>query len=112
MCYGLNVCGSLKRSAINFMGIPLCVICCFSLAAFNTFCLCVIFVSLINIFLTCFSLCLSCMGFYGLPGLDRLFPFLYMEVLDYNLLKHFLVYFLFIFFSDPYYLNVGALNVP
>jgi len=52
------------------------------------------------------------MGFYGLPGLDRLFPFLYMEVLDYNLLKHFLVYFLFIFFSDPYYLNVGALNVP
>ena len=30
------------------MGIPLCVICCFSLTAFNICCLCLIFVSLIN----------------------------------------------------------------
>ena len=30
------------------MGIPLCVICCFSLAAFNICSLCLIFVSLIN----------------------------------------------------------------
>ena len=30
------------------MGIPLCVICCFSLAAFNSCSLCLIFVNLIN----------------------------------------------------------------
>ena len=26
---------SIERSAVSLMGIPLCVICCFSLAAFN-----------------------------------------------------------------------------
>ena len=31
------------------MGIPLCVICCFSLAAFNICSLCLIFVNLINV---------------------------------------------------------------
>ena len=40
------------------MGIPLCVICCFSLAAFNICSLCLIFVNLIN-------MCLGviCLGF-------------------------------------------------
>ena len=40
------------------MGITLCVICCFSLAAFNIFSLCLIFVSLINMCLVVF-----CLGF-------------------------------------------------
>ena len=40
------------------MGIPLCVICCFSLAAFNTCSLCLIFVNLINMCLGVF-----CFGF-------------------------------------------------
>ena len=40
------------------MGIPLCVICCFSLAAFNICCLCLIFVNLINMCLGVF-----CLGF-------------------------------------------------
>ena len=40
------------------MGIPLCVICCFSLAAFNICSLCLIFVNLINMFLEVF-----CLGF-------------------------------------------------
>ena len=40
------------------MGIPLCVICCFSLAAFNICFLCFIFVSLISMFLGVF-----CLGF-------------------------------------------------
>ena len=35
------------------MGIPLCVICCFSLAAFNICSLCLIFVNLINM---CFGI--------------------------------------------------------
>ena len=38
------------------MGIPLCVICCFSLAAFNTCSLCLIFVNLINMCLGVFHL--------------------------------------------------------
>ena len=40
------------------MGIPLCVICCFSLAAFNICSFCLIFVNLINICLRVF-----CLGF-------------------------------------------------
>ena len=40
------------------MGIPLCVICCFSVAAFNICCLCLSFVSLINM---CFRV--FCLGF-------------------------------------------------
>ena len=40
------------------MGIPLCVICYFSLAAFNIFSLCLIFVNLINMCLGVF-----CLGF-------------------------------------------------
>ena len=38
------------------MGIPLCVICCFSLAAFNICSLCLIFVNLINMCLAVFHL--------------------------------------------------------
>ena len=38
------------------MGIPLCVICCFSFAAFNICSLCLIFISLINICLGVFHL--------------------------------------------------------
>ena len=38
------------------MGIPLCVICCFSLAAFNIGSLCYIFVNLINMCLGVFHL--------------------------------------------------------
>ena len=38
------------------MGIPLCVICCFSLAAFNICSLCLIFVNLINMCLVVFHL--------------------------------------------------------
>ena len=40
------------------MGIPLCVICCFSLAAFNICSLCLIFVNFINMCLGVF-----CLGF-------------------------------------------------
>ena len=35
---------SIERSVVILMGIPLCVICCFSLAAFNICSLCLIFV--------------------------------------------------------------------
>ena len=47
---------SIERSAVILMGILLCVICCFSLAAFNICSLCLIFVNLINMCLGVFHL--------------------------------------------------------
>ena len=47
---------SIERSAVILMGIPLCVICCFSLAAFNMCSLCLIFINLINMCLGVFHL--------------------------------------------------------
>ena len=47
---------SIERSAVILMGIPLSVICCFSLAAFNICSLCLIFVNLINMCLGVFHL--------------------------------------------------------
>ena len=47
---------SIERSAVILMGIPLCVICCFSLATFNICSLCLIFVNLINMCLGVFHL--------------------------------------------------------
>ena len=46
----------MERSAVILMGIPLCVICCFSLGAFNICSLCLIFVNLINMCLGVFHL--------------------------------------------------------
>ena len=47
---------SIERSAVILMEIPLYVICCFSLAAFNICSLCLIFVNLINMCLGVFHL--------------------------------------------------------
>ena len=56
-CHSLPVCRvSAESSAVNLMGMPLYVICCFSLAAFNIFSLYLIFDSLINMCLGVFLL--------------------------------------------------------
>ena len=47
---------SAEKSANIFMGIPLDIICCFSLSAFNIFSLNLIFVSLIDVYLGVFHL--------------------------------------------------------
>ena len=47
---------STERSTVILVGIPLCVIHCFSLAAFNICSLCLIFVNLINMCLGVFHL--------------------------------------------------------
>ena len=60
---------SIERSALILMGIHLCVICCFFLAAFNICSLCLVFVNLINMHLGCFILGLSCLRLSGLLGL-------------------------------------------
>ena len=102
---------SIERSAVILMGIPLCVICCFSLAAFNICSLCLIFVNWLICVLGCFALGLSCLGLSGFLGLGWLFPSHFREVFNCYLLKYFLMVFLFvIFFWDFYDLNVGAFN--
>ena len=48
-CHSFLACRvSIERSAVILMGIPLCVTCCFSLAAFNICSSCLTFVNLIN----------------------------------------------------------------
>ena len=56
---------SIERSAVILMGIPLYVICCFSLAAFNICSLCLIFVNLINMCLGVFHLRFILFGSLG-----------------------------------------------
>ena len=95
------------------MGVPLYVICCFSLVTFNNFSLSLIFVSLITVCLGVFLL-----GFI-LPGtslrfLDLIDYFLshIREAFNYNLFKYFLNPFVFLFFFwNPYNSNVGAFHV-
>ena len=90
------------------MRIHLCVICCFTLAAFNICSLCLIFVNLINISPWVYpiwnSLCFLDLGDYFLPH--------FREVFNYYILKDFLMVFLFVFFFwDSYNSNVGAFNI-
>ena len=56
-CHSLLACRvSAERSAVKCMGFPFYVTCCFSLAAFNIFSLCLVFVSLISMCLDMFLL--------------------------------------------------------
>ena len=65
---------SIERSAVVLTGIPLWVICCFSLVAFNICSLCLIFVNLINMCLAVFRLGFILFGPLGFLGLGWLFP--------------------------------------
>ena len=93
------------------MGIPLCVSCCFSLAAFNTCSLCLIFVNLINMCLGVFRPWVypvwDSLGFLDLS--DYFLPH-FREIFNYYL-KYFLMVFLFVFFWDSCDSNVGAFNI-
>ena len=111
-CHFLLACRvSAENSTVRLKGVPLHVICCFSLFAFNIFSLYLIFDSLINMCLGMFSLTLSCMGISVFPGLDYFLSHV-REVCLYNFFKYFLRPFLFLyFFWDPYYSNVGAFSV-
>ena len=56
-CHSLLACRvSAEKSAVNFMGVPLYIICHFSLAAFNNFSLSLIFAYLITMCLGVFLL--------------------------------------------------------
>ena len=94
------------------MGIPLYVICCFSLAAFNISSLCLIFVNLINMCLGVFCLGFILFGTLGFLDFGDYFLPHFREVFNYYLLKYFLMIFLFVFFFwDSYDSNVGAFNI-
>ena len=94
------------------MGIPLCVICCFPLAAFNSCYLCLIFVNLINMCLGVF-----CLGFilFGTLWVSWTFvtisfPILgkFSAIISSNISSW--PFFLF-FFWDSYDSNVGAFHI-
>ena len=78
------------------MRIPLCNF-CFSLAVFNTFCLCLIFTNLINMCLVMFPLVFIFMGLWAFLIRVVIFLFLIREVFYYNLLKYFLMPYYFPF---------------
>ena len=113
-CHSLLACtGSAEKSAVNLMGIPLCVICWSSLASFSNCSLCLIFVNLINVSWPVYFwvyFVWDSLGFLDMAG--QFLPYV-REVFDYNLLKYFFMPFLFLlFFCNPYNSNVGAFNVP
>ena len=110
-CHSLLACRlSAERSVVKHMGFPLYVTCCFSLAAFNILCVQSLLVWLVCV-LVCFSLGLSCIGFFVPLGFDY-FLFHVGEIFNYNLYKHFLILFLFLFFFwDPYNSNVGVFDM-
>ena len=56
-CHSLLACReSAEKAAVKYMGFPLYIPCCFSLAAFNILSLCQVFVSLISMCLGVFLL--------------------------------------------------------
>ena len=112
-CHSLLACRvSAERSAVNLMGIPLHVICCFSFAAFNNFSLYLFLIVWLICVLACFSLDLSCMGLCpSCTWVTISFPLLrkFSTIISSN------IFLVPLFFSssfwDPYNLNVGTFNV-
>ena len=95
------------------MGVPLYVICHFSLVAFNHFSLPLIFVSLSTMCLSMFLLGFTLPGtFLCFLDLGDYFLFHVREIFHYNLFEYFLRPFLsLLFFWDTYNSNVGAFSV-
>ena len=93
------------------MGIPLCVICCFTLAAFNIFSLCLIFSSLINVSWGVSPWVYPVLDSLGFLGLGDYFLLHFREVFNCYLLKYFLMPFLFVFCWSTYDSNVGMFNI-
>ena len=103
---------SAEKSAVNLMGVPLYIICHFSLFAFNNFSLSLTFANLITMCLGVFLLGFILYGTVRFLDLGGYFLSHVREVLDYNLFKYFLGCFLSLFsFWDPYNENVVVFNV-
>ena len=94
------------------MGIPLYIICCFSLAAFNIFSLYLIFDILINMCLGVFLLGFILYGTLCFLDLIDYFHSHIREIFNNNHFKYFVSLFLFLFFFwNPCNSNVGVFNV-
>ena len=79
-CHSLLACRvSVERSAVILMRIPLYVIFCFSLAAFNICSLCLIFVGLINICLGVSHLGFTLFGTLWASWISYLFIFIWLH---------------------------------
>ena len=79
------------------MGMLLCVICCFSLAAFNIYSLCLIFVNLIYMSWSVLPWVYPVWDPLGFLDLGDYFLPHFREVFNYYLLKYFLMPFLLVF---------------
>ena len=95
------------------MRIPLCIICCFSLAAFKIFSLCLGFINLFNICLRIFlSWIYPVWDYLGFLDFSGYFLPHFREIFNYYLLAYFLMPFPFVFFCwDSYDSNVWAFNI-
>ena len=103
---------SIERSAVILMGIPLCVICCFSLAVFFICSLCLISLIWLICVLGCFPWVYPVWDSLGFLDLGDYFLPHFREVFNYYHLKYFLMAFLFVFFFwDTCDSNVGAFNI-
>ena len=96
------------------MGIPLCVICYFSLAAFNICSLCLIFVNLINMCLGVFCLGFILFGTFWVSWIwvTISFPILgkFLTIISSSIFS-WPVFFVFLFFWNSYYSNVEAFDI-
>ena len=102
---------SVERSAVILMGILLCIICYFSLAAFNSCSLCLIFVNLINMYLGVFCFGFIMFGTLGFLDLGDYFLSHCRELFIYYLLKYFLMVFLFSSSGTPMTRILGHLTL-
>ena len=98
---------SIERSAVILMGIPLCVICCFSLAAFNICSVCLIFVNLINMCLGVFHLGFILFGTLWVSWIWMAISFPILGKFSTIISSSIFVF----FFWDSYDLNVRAFNI-
>ena len=104
---------SIEISAVILMGMPLCVICCFSLAAFNICSLCLIFVNLINMCLGVFLLELILFGtlciswtwvIISFPVLGKLSTLISSSIFSWS-------FFFVFFFWNSYKSNVWVFHI-
>ena len=90
MCHSLWPAAFFEKSVDNHMGISFYAICCFSLAAFNIFSLSLIFVSLINMYLSMFLIGFILYGTLHSLDLSECFFSHVREVFNYDPFKYFL----------------------
>ena len=97
------------------MGIPLCVICCFSLAVFNICCVCLIFINLIHMCLGVFHLGFLLFGtlWVSWTWVNISFPILgkFSTIISSSIFSSSMAFLFVFFFWDSYDLNVGAFNI-